>query len=147
MAASGSDRPDGCAASQFLAPPRVRSFKWPSKPLNSNVLIKAPDIAETSAAALRGHSEVPLLRGRPGHQTHYERTSNRRNSILKRPSFRAGIALQPAAPNPFMRPRATTNHPAQCRQRAPLPVLTECFTPCLPPQMGTTSTAHFTLSP
>jgi hypothetical protein len=69
------------------------------------------------------------------------------NHILKRTAFRAGIALQPGAPNPFMRLEATENHLDQCRKRARLPVLTARFTTCQPPQMRPTSIAHFTLSP
>jgi hypothetical protein len=69
------------------------------------------------------------------------------NCILKRMAFRAGIALQPAAPNPFMRPKTKTNHTDQYLQRALLSALTAHFTPCKPPQMRPPSTAHFTLSP
>ena len=69
------------------------------------------------------------------------------DDILKRTAFRAGIALQPAAPNPFMRPQKTTNHPDQCQKRARLSVLTAHFIPCKPPQMRPPSITYFTLSP
>ena len=75
-----------------------------------------------------------------------ESPSTCQNHILKRMAFQASIALQPAAPNPFMRPEATEHHLDHCQKQARLPVLTHALYP-RPIHMRPSSTTHFTLSP
>lgn len=72
-----------------------------------------------------------------------ESPATRHDDILKCTAFRASIALQPVAANPFMRPQKTTNHPDQCQKSARLFALTAHFTSCKPPP----SIIYFRLSP